>query len=523
METFNAPRRRVDNEISRLTEIVSSLQMHCTLVDKALEMYHNRLWKARTYILTSLACSIGITIGANYLCDALLPATWGGATSLLGGGLSSADAVPAVGGGTGAGTAGAATGAVMGKLPIPSATLKPSTHTSPTFYSELWNFQSKRTVVGWTALSSVLGTGAVFLWEHMSLLKLLKTFNDKSTFEAIYRRVYHKELAAHDEFTAALGKMVLDDLTSNVNAEYMQHAQRVDKGDFSALKRILQDDIANLRRRASPNFPVLSTPIKLLSPVASYGNLGGVSELAMSPSTEKLINIQQSLTSNGSAAKLRVHFSPSTASSPITTKETQLKKSMAKKKGRAFFTPPAGFNTPTTPPMSAPTAANTNGIASNGSATSSEAGKQRGIAAEVVNVEDISIPDGHLLGAEDLEALLVQGRFTPSPTASSDAAACSNSNGKTEDKRGIQVSAAANGTEVGGRDDEDSPLAGLQAGKTIHAHTECGVHGFQRCSSAPDESSDECKSCGAGSTCDSHCMSLTTPVEAYISAITCKL
>ncbi len=47
LETFNAPRRRVDNEISRLTETVSALLMHCKILDRVMETYHDKLWRVR--------------------------------------------------------------------------------------------------------------------------------------------------------------------------------------------------------------------------------------------------------------------------------------------------------------------------------------------------------------------------------------------------------------------------------------------------------------------------------------------
>lgn len=46
-EVLNAPKRRVDNEISRLTDSVSLLQMHVSIVDELSKQYKNALFRSR--------------------------------------------------------------------------------------------------------------------------------------------------------------------------------------------------------------------------------------------------------------------------------------------------------------------------------------------------------------------------------------------------------------------------------------------------------------------------------------------
>jgi hypothetical protein len=182
--------------------------------------------------------------------------------------------------------------------------------------------RSKRTIVGWTAFSGLLSTAGVVLYGHLSLAALLDTFNQRATFEAIYAQLYQKEIAANNESVVALGKVVLDALPGNLNSEVMERLPRVDKLEFSALHRILNEDIANLRRRASPDFPVLATPIKL-TPQSSTEHL---SAFVTSPSAEALDRVPFKSHRAAIHPGMHVHFSPSTNSSPITTRERAEKK-----------------------------------------------------------------------------------------------------------------------------------------------------------------------------------------------------
>jgi hypothetical protein len=102
--------------------------------------------------------------------------------------------------------------------------------------------------------------------------------------------------------------------------------QRVDKVELTALHRILNEDIPNLRRRASPDFPMLSTPDKLLS--SPHSSLDELSPppLFASPSAEALERAPFKSSRALVHPDMHVHFSPSTASSPITTRERGEKK-----------------------------------------------------------------------------------------------------------------------------------------------------------------------------------------------------
>jgi hypothetical protein len=49
-EVFNAPKRRVDNEISRLSDSVAMLHMHCQIIGALQKQYRYAMWKHRAAI-----------------------------------------------------------------------------------------------------------------------------------------------------------------------------------------------------------------------------------------------------------------------------------------------------------------------------------------------------------------------------------------------------------------------------------------------------------------------------------------
>ena len=69
-EVLNAPKRRVDNEVSRLSDAVSVLQMHCQIIDDVSKRYRGSRLRARLMVATSAIASIAvpatmITLGNN--------------------------------------------------------------------------------------------------------------------------------------------------------------------------------------------------------------------------------------------------------------------------------------------------------------------------------------------------------------------------------------------------------------------------------------------------------------------------
>jgi hypothetical protein len=66
-EVLNAPKRRVDNEISRLTDAVSLLQMHLRLVDELSKQYISAVFKSRLALGATASVASGALAAAVLL------------------------------------------------------------------------------------------------------------------------------------------------------------------------------------------------------------------------------------------------------------------------------------------------------------------------------------------------------------------------------------------------------------------------------------------------------------------------
>jgi hypothetical protein len=66
-EVLNTPRRREDNDITRLTEKVHLLQMHCTILDDLLSSFHSHRWKYRMTIFGTLSFALSSTAASAIL------------------------------------------------------------------------------------------------------------------------------------------------------------------------------------------------------------------------------------------------------------------------------------------------------------------------------------------------------------------------------------------------------------------------------------------------------------------------
>jgi hypothetical protein len=65
-EVMSAPLRRQDNEITRLSESVQVLTMHCKVVDELLAKYQRLRWQFRLIIFGATTTSAGLTAGLFY-------------------------------------------------------------------------------------------------------------------------------------------------------------------------------------------------------------------------------------------------------------------------------------------------------------------------------------------------------------------------------------------------------------------------------------------------------------------------
>jgi hypothetical protein len=226
---FNAPRRRVDNEISRLYENVSSLIAHCKVIDQLAYLYTSKLWNCRFKVFGSLCLSASLTFGVHYLQRML---SSNGSNN-------------------------------NGNTPIPTTNISSSNSSNGDWMSNLWQEIIKnRLLIGTATISSICTMGYSFLQFH-KLHNFQASFQHRSAYEDIFKSVYAKEMLEKNEFVAAIGEVVLDEIPKSIVVDMIPSLRRVHKNDFQALERILNEDVANLRRRASPSFPVITPPEKL--------------------------------------------------------------------------------------------------------------------------------------------------------------------------------------------------------------------------------------------------------------------
>jgi hypothetical protein len=59
-EVLNAPKRRLDNEVSRLSDAVSVLQMHCKITDDLSQRYRKAWWRAQFQVAAAALVTVGI-------------------------------------------------------------------------------------------------------------------------------------------------------------------------------------------------------------------------------------------------------------------------------------------------------------------------------------------------------------------------------------------------------------------------------------------------------------------------------
>ena len=64
-----APKQRIDNEISRLTTTAKNLLIHCESIDNIYNNFNSLLWKTRFIIASTTCVSAGLTWAASLLCD----------------------------------------------------------------------------------------------------------------------------------------------------------------------------------------------------------------------------------------------------------------------------------------------------------------------------------------------------------------------------------------------------------------------------------------------------------------------
>lgn len=263
-EVFNAPRRRVDNEISRFSDTIGALQMHCRIVDNAVGSYIYQLWRARIITAATTAAAIAFTMGMSYVID-LVEASDSSAVSTK----TVTPKSPSESGNL-RGTVANAKKAAISK----TATSAPTNRTDQSFLSELWQLRTKRSIMTVTSIGSGFCALCTSLWQGMRVKACIDNLTSRAGLENIFRELYAKPLIEKDESVLSISEIVLDHLSINFSAVKLTSAWRVSKADFAALDRVMKEDLPNLRRKASPNYPTLTPKPSNTPTIALDGSAG---------------------------------------------------------------------------------------------------------------------------------------------------------------------------------------------------------------------------------------------------------
>ena len=229
---MNAPLRRIDNEISRLTDYVSALSMHCSLLDRVLAQYQDQLWTGRCRVLLAAVAGTAATAVAGFLCDRLFQ--YPTATTAAAASIKSHSHI----------------GSIAGQgAPLISPS---STGSTSSLLSEF--LLPKQLVVMVTAGIGAVGTAAVYLWQRTCLHGTMKQLRSRPYIESLLGQLFSKPTATRDdESVSTMSRLVLDRFSSSVDDALIQSSRRVRSVEFAALKRLLGEDIPHLRRQATPS------------------------------------------------------------------------------------------------------------------------------------------------------------------------------------------------------------------------------------------------------------------------------
>ena len=267
-EVFNSPKRRVDHEISRLSDSVYLLLMHCKVIDSTVSRYKARVWACRVTLFATVCVVAATAAGLGLLM------TSGKRQNPL--------AIPS------------SNVEVLDQVQSPSAILKNS---KPSLLRSLFSSKVESLPVATNVevpINAVLGdrmsaqdvqilggdsenflvreysvlknmfcvvsigiTGLAGLhwWQGYSLNRFASSLISEEGFTATFSKLYARPIVEKDEFTKSLWNRVHEKLLRSVTYVELSSMRRVVASDLSTLERILEEDITNLRRQASPNFP----------------------------------------------------------------------------------------------------------------------------------------------------------------------------------------------------------------------------------------------------------------------------
>jgi hypothetical protein len=180
-EVFAAPKRRIDNEITRLNDSVSLLHMHLHIVDDLIKQYKAATFKTKAFTVFSGLTTLGAV----------------GTLAALG---------------------------------------------FPMEY-----------IAGATGFGAIT-TGGLYYYQNQVILNKAKELLKEDSIATTFKKLYAKRIVDKDEHITSLWRRVEDHLLVSLTVSDFRSLDKVKASDLQELEKVLEVDIPNLRRKASPAF-----------------------------------------------------------------------------------------------------------------------------------------------------------------------------------------------------------------------------------------------------------------------------
>jgi Dynamin family len=285
-EVFNAPKRRVYHEISRLSDSVHLLLMHCKVIDSTITRYSARVWAHRKCLL-AVGCAVAVT---GYVLGTLIMDSHDKAVSIPS---SSSSAVAAQS--VSDVCDGAAVAEQVQTIPVEKgfkffSFFKSgekihapqgvgvdnidSTSTAVALTSNIGEINSEAPSIlsdgSWTKKFSKIinitglitaGLSSLFGFNYcqeQSLDQYATSLTTEESFNETFSIIYASSVAEEDEFIKSLWEKVRRKLLRSATYVQLSALPKVIQSDLNFLENVLEVDVANLRRQASPNFPMIA-------------------------------------------------------------------------------------------------------------------------------------------------------------------------------------------------------------------------------------------------------------------------
>lgn len=142
------------------------------------------------------------------------------------------------------------------------------------YRSHLWSFRA--TVAGTLGLAGALSGGALtsmpveigaavtgvstlaFLgvqwFQQQALEDEIKTITNETSVQGFFKHLYSKQIAENDEFIASIWPRVHQHITMTIRPSELKAMSRVSSSEMGMIDRILEIDIAQLRKKILPKF-----------------------------------------------------------------------------------------------------------------------------------------------------------------------------------------------------------------------------------------------------------------------------